>query len=100
MKVEKQLEELILIADQVGFKVRKEKGDFRGGFCIKNEEELILLNKRHSVDVQLKVLAECLRTVDFGNVFMKPTLRNVLDDLWASKTDTSSIDLGESVADS
>lgn len=82
MKLEKVIEELSLVAGEIGLKVRKEKGDFRGGFCVKNEEELILLNKRHSSDVHLNVLANCLRQSDLSAVFIKPAVREILDKIW------------------
>jgi len=82
LKIEKVIEELSLVAEELGLKVRKEKGDFRGGFCVKDEEELILLNKRHSPDVHLNVLASCLKQSDLGAVFIKPAVREVLEGLW------------------
>ena len=85
MKLEKVIEELSIVAEEIGLKVRKEKGDFRGGFCVKNEEELILLNKRHTPDVHLNVLANCLKQSDLGAVFIKPAVREILEDLWAKQ---------------
>jgi len=94
MKAESILEELSEVAGQVGFKVRKEKGDFRGGFCVKNDEELILLNKRHSTDVHLNVLANCLKQADLSTVFIKPAIREALEGLWKAGESNENLESG------
>ncbi|MCB0833726.1 MAG: hypothetical protein KDC45_09705 [Bacteroidetes bacterium] len=75
MKKEKILTELESVAEKLDIKVRHEKGDFAGGYCTKDEENLILLNKRHMIDRKINVLARELAKCDLaGMEISKPVL--------------------------
>ena len=77
------LEELEDAAGRLGFEVRIEKGNFRGGRCIMGDDELIMLNKRHQPETQLVVLAEALRDAPLDTIYLKPAVREALEDTWA-----------------
>jgi hypothetical protein len=77
------IEELEEVAARLGFEVRIEKGNFRGGRCIMDEEELIMLNKRHQPETQLVVMAEALRDAPLDTIYLKPAVRQALEDTWA-----------------
>lgn len=85
MTNEQVLEELIEVAGQLGLEVRQEKGNFRGGRCTVDDEELIMLNKRHLPEVRLAVLAEALHGLPLDTVYLKPAVRRALEDLWAQQ---------------
>ena len=82
MNTTKILEELEQAARQLGFVVRKEKGNFRGGICTVEGESIIMLNKRHIPDVQLVVLADTLREAPIDTIYLKPAVRDALEDAW------------------
>lgn len=82
MKTEQIVEELKEAAGKLGYRVRTEKGNFRGGRCIVGEEETIMLNKRHLPEAQLVVLAECLREAPIDEVFLRPAVRSALEKVW------------------
>lgn len=82
MKTEQIIEELKQAAAQLGFEVRTEKGNFRGGRCKVGDEEIIMLNKRHLSEAQLVVLADSLRGLPVDEIFLKPAVRAALEDLW------------------
>lgn len=82
MKTEQILEELKKAAAQLGFEVRTEKGNFRGGRCIVAGEEIIMLNKRHLPEAQLVVLADSLRNLPIDGVFLRPAVRSALEEAW------------------
>jgi hypothetical protein len=84
MKVEKIVEELVEAAGQLGIRVRKERGSFRGGLCTVDGEEVILLNQRQPVDTHLAILAESLRIDRIDEVFLTPAVRAALETCWAS----------------
>lgn len=85
MTNEQVLEELIEVAGQLGLEVRQEKGNFRGGRCTVDDEELIMLNKRYLPEVRLAVLAEALHGLPLDTVYLKPAVRRALEDLWAQQ---------------
>ena len=82
MKTEQIIEELKKAAAQLGFEVRAEKGNFRGGRCKVGGEEIIMLNKRHLPEAQLVVLAESLRDLPMDGVFLRPAVRSALEETW------------------
>lgn len=77
------IDELEDVAGRLGFEVRIEKGNFRGGRCIMGEDELIMLNKRHQPETRLVVLAEALRDAPLDTIYLKPAVRQALEDTWA-----------------
>jgi len=83
MDTKQVIDELEQAARQLGFEVRHEKGNFRGGRCQKGDTELIMLNKRHLPETQLAVLAEALRDVPVDTVYLKPAVREALEAVWA-----------------
>jgi hypothetical protein len=83
MKDEHVVEQLKKAAEQIGWEVRFEKGNFRGGRCEVEGETVIILNKRHSPDVQLQILAECFEEVSLENLYLPPAVRSALEDAWA-----------------
>ena len=82
MKTEQIIEELKTAAAQLGYEVRTEKGNFRGGRCIVAGEEIIMLNKRHLPEAQLVVLADSLRDLPVDGVFLRPAVRSALEEAW------------------
>lgn len=89
MKAEHILEGLKALAEQLGIRVRTERGNFRGGHCLVAGEDVIVLNRHHIPEIQISILAEGLRGVDFDQVYMKPALRRALEESWARSEDPS-----------
>ena len=85
MKIHQIVNELIRAAQQLGVPVREERGNFRGGRCTVEGQDLIMLNKRHLPEVQLTVLAESLRDLPLDTVFLRPAVRKALEEAWAER---------------
>ncbi len=83
MKPEKFFLELEEITEQLGYKVRKERGSFRGGFCVVSGTRLVMINKNHPPDVQAGFLARFLKDQQLDDIFMKPATRRELENKWA-----------------
>ena len=87
MKIERIIDELEDAARQLGLEPRWEKGNFRGGRCTVGGQELVMLNKRHPPEVHLTVLAESLRDQPVDTIFLRPAVRDALEDAW-TRTET------------
>ncbi len=83
MKTQQIIEELKRAAGQLGYEVRVEKGNFRGGRCTIGGEDIIMLNKRHLPEAQLVVLAESLQGLPIDGVFLRPAVRSALEEIWS-----------------
>jgi hypothetical protein len=84
MKTTTIIEELEDAAQRLGFEVRAEKGNFRGGRCVVDGEEFIMLNKRHQPETQLVVMSKALRDAPLDTIYLKPAVREALEDTWAA----------------
>jgi hypothetical protein len=82
MKTETAIEAIKEAAASLGIKIRTERGSFRGGRCVVDGDEVIVLNKLHVPELQLTVLAESLSPDEMENVFLKPAARRALADAW------------------
>lgn len=90
MRPEKIVEALVEAAGAVGIRVRKERGNFRGGLCTVDGEEIIILNLRQPLHVQLAILAEGLHDRNVEDVFLAPAVRSALEDAWNNRVEADS----------
>lgn len=79
MKKEKILDHLMDIARKLGITVRQEKGDFAGGYCVKEQENLVLLNKRHMIDRRICILAREIAAFDLSHLKIPPAVMSVIE---------------------
>ena len=76
---EETINELIEIFNKLEFTVRVEKGRFKGGFCLLREDRLFLINKDLEQDKIINILARNLASMGIDKVFMKPNLRELVE---------------------
>lgn len=79
-------DELKALAEQKEIKVRLEAGNFDGGLCTMNDQRIILINRRHHQTKRLNVLACALHEVGLDDLYVKPALRDRIEDEVASAT--------------
>ncbi len=80
MKHEQIIAELEEVAQQLGVTIRYEKGDFEGGFCILKARKILIINKKLMPNRKAAVLAVALQEIGLENVFIKPALRQFIED--------------------
>lgn len=79
MKKEKIFDHLMDLAGKLDIKVRIEKGDFAGGYCTKEEERVIVLNKRHLIDKRINILAREIAVFDLQGVDVPPPVLAIIE---------------------
>lgn len=89
LKTEALIAELEEAATQLGLKVIYEKGDFTGGYCILKEERLIVINKKFDPKHRASTIARSLVEVGIDNVFLKPAVRDYVEEQVESKDEDS-----------
>ena len=82
MKPDKLLLELEHLLEQSGYRLRKERGAFRGADCVIEGDKLVMVNKNKPVESQLGTIARVLGQIDLSEVYMKPAIRKELANLW------------------
>jgi hypothetical protein len=86
MKHEELIAELDHLAAQLSVVVRYEKGDFEGGYCILKTDRILLINKRLMPNKKASVFAIALHEIGLDNVFIKPAVREFIEDEVARNT--------------
>lgn len=71
------LEEL---SRQLGVKLRYEKGDFEGGYCVLKEEKILMVNKRLHDVRKAASIAQALGEFGVEKLYIKPALRGFIED--------------------
>ena len=80
MTEEQILSELEDLADASNIAVRYEKGDFEGGYCVLKAERMIVINKRLMAARRASVLAQGLAEVGIDEMYLKPAVREYIED--------------------
>ncbi len=90
MKIrEKEFEQLLSdlksIAQEMGAKVRFERGDFKGGYCIVKESKVIVINKLSSLQRKVLILAAALKELGVDHIYLPPKLRELIEEMDETK---------------
>lgn len=80
MKHEEMIQELQELATQLGVTIRYERGDFEGGYCILKDRKILLINRRLMPNRKASVLAIALQEIGLDNIFLKPAVREYIED--------------------
>lgn len=82
MKPDKLLLELEHLLEQAGYKLRKERGSFRGADCVIEGDKLVVINKNKPIEAQLGTIAKVLSETHLSEIYIKPAIRRELEKLW------------------
>ena len=80
MTREEILKELEELATRSSIGIRYEKGDFEGGFCVLKAERLVVINKKLPTPKRASVLAQGLAEVGIEELYLKPAVREFIED--------------------
>ncbi|HYE96822.1 MAG TPA: hypothetical protein VD962_11495 [Rubricoccaceae bacterium] len=69
---------------ELGVRVRYERGTFRGGRCTVDGRDVVVLNRLHPPEARLGVLAGVLRELPVDRLYLRPAVRDALEDAWAA----------------
>ncbi len=72
------IQEIEALLEQLSIPIRYEKGNFKGGLCRINDEQLFILNKNLPLEQKLQIFREELTHLDLENIFIRPILREYL----------------------
>ena len=78
------LEDFLSLGEKCDIKIIHDKGDFNGDNCLLFANNIIVINKHKPLDQRLHVLAKCFSQINLENVYIKPVLRDLIEQ---AKTD-------------
>jgi len=79
------LEDLKSLASEMGAKVRFERGDFKGGYCLVKDSRIIVLNKLSTTQRKVITLSAALKELGIEDVYVSPKLREVIEEMDETK---------------
>jgi hypothetical protein len=95
MKTKKLYEELIKIVNDTGIVVRKDILKSRGGYCLLDDNKLIILNKMLPEEIHCRILAKCIGELNIhnSNNFIAPIVREYIENEISLITDISDVEI-------
>jgi hypothetical protein len=78
---EELIQELKSVALQLGAEVRFERGDFKGGYCILNDNKVIVVNKMATLQRKVIILSMALKEIGVDEIYLTPRLRDVIEEM-------------------
>jgi hypothetical protein len=75
------LQDLKALASQLGAKVRFEKGDFKGGYCILKDDKVIVINKITNLQKKVMILSAALKELGVDKIYLTPKIREIIDEM-------------------
>ena len=80
MNTNKIFEYLVELANRMGFRIIKGKGDFNGGDCRVHEDKMIVINKVRPIEYQSKTIAEGLANHCLSDHYLIPAVRTYIEE--------------------
>jgi hypothetical protein len=80
MDQESILAELENLVVSIGMQIRYEKGDFKGGDCILNDRNIVVMNKKSKLSHKIALLSRVVGLYGGDDLYMKPLIRQIVDD--------------------
>ncbi len=79
VKTERFLSELEKIVEELGYTLRREKGNFKGDFCVLEGDKIVMVNKMHPAEVHAGQIVRFLKKQNLEDRYIKPAVRKELD---------------------
>lgn len=80
MKSENIFEYLLDLAERMGIRIVKGKGDFNGGNCRVKEDKVIVVNDLKPIEYQSKIIAEGLADYGLTDHYIVPAVRTFIEE--------------------
>ena len=65
----------------MGAKVRYERGDFKGGYCILKEDRTIVINKLSTLQRKVIILTNALQELGINDKYLTPRIREIIEEI-------------------
>ena len=67
------------LAEKLGIRIMQEKGDFNGGYCLLEEERIIVINKLKPIEQRVCALAQAFARLNTSQIYLKPAIRELIE---------------------
>ena len=70
--------ELKEVFDKIGYKVILDNGNFNSGYCILEDDKVIVINKNKPYENRVRVLSQILSSIKLDDIYIKPYIRELI----------------------
>jgi hypothetical protein len=77
---ESLLQDLKQVANELGAKVRFERGDFKGGYCIVKTDKTIVINKLSTLQKKVMILTSALKELGVEDKYIPAKIRELIEE--------------------
>ena len=71
--------ELRELLEKLNYKIVLDKGSFNTGYCLLEDEKMIVINKNKPYENRIKILSKILSKIDTDNIYIKPKIRELIN---------------------
>jgi len=75
------LDKIEKIYKEAGYTIRYEKGNFKSGQCVLEEQKIVVVNKFSPLETKIEFLAETLKTLEINKELLEPVSLKLYDEL-------------------
>ena len=79
MRLKSIYNELKELFEKLGYKLVLDKGSFNTGYCLLEDEKIIVINKNKPYENRIKILSKILSKIDTDNIYIKPKIRELIN---------------------
>ena len=72
-------QELEQVAEKMKICIIQEKGNFEGGFCLLEEEQIIVINKLKPIEQRVRALVQAFSQLDTSQIYLNPAIREMIE---------------------
>ena len=78
MKLKIIYNDLKELLEKLGYKLVLDKGNFNTGYCLFENEKMIVINKNKPYENRIKILSTILSKVNTDDIYLKPKIREMI----------------------
>ena len=67
------------LASELEIKILLEKGNFTGGYCLLEKEDIIVVNKLKPLEQRIKALSQAFSRMDLSHLYLRPAIRELIE---------------------
>ena len=75
------LDDFIELGHKFDIEIIQDKGDFNGDSCMLFADNVVVINKHKPLEQRLHILANFFSKMNLDNVYIKPVLRDLIDNV-------------------
>ena len=65
--------------EKLEYKIILDNGNFKSGYCILEDEKIIVINKNKPFESRINSLYSILSSINISDIYLKPYIRDIIE---------------------